>query len=584
MADQGAAKSPQNIITPPDNNQSTGLKSPTDSPPPPPWAQEGISQPTVEVKPQGSVKETSDQPTSVVTPSPDLNKSNVQAVPPVSESLPSPPPEPVPVSSQPLQTEPPGSSQVNSGAPSTTGGVSGSSPPPSSFSTSSLSSNGGEKIALLKKFLPIIGIIAGVILLLFLVFKLILPRFQSSTSEKETSSKASETKVKTSLTYWGLWEPETVISQVIADYQTANPGVAITYIQQSPKDYRERLQSALAAGTGPDIFRFHNTWVPMLKTELDTAPKGTVNLQEYFPVATQDLQIGTETIGIPLMFDGLALFYNPRLFNEAGESVPTTWEELRKAALEMTVYNDQGKIQTAGVALGTTNNVDHFSDILGLMLLQNGADPGKPTDQLSEDALKFYTIFTTTDNVWDETLPASTYAFAIEKVAMILAPSWRAFDIKEINPELEFKTAPVPQLPGTNVAWASYWVEGVSRRSKNTKAAWEFLKYLSTDEVLTKLYTSEASVRLFGEPYPKKSLSATIETDPVIGAFVKQGDNAKSWYLASRTFDNGINDRIIKYYEDAINMILDGNSTTEALQPLSSGVTQILSQYGASGQ
>jgi multiple sugar transport system substrate-binding protein len=318
----------------------------------------------------------------------------------------------------------------------------------------------------------------------------------------------------------------------------------------------------------------------MFKNEISPAPKETIDINLFFPVVAENMVFSGEVYGVPLEFDGLSLFYNPKIFNEAGKSVPTSWEELRKIAAELTVKDSSGKIQTAGVALGTTNNVDHFSDILGLMLLQNGADPANAESQLTQDAIQFYTIFATTDKVWDETLPSSTYAFATEKVAMFFAPSWRVFEIKEINPSLEFKTAPVPQLPGTQIAWASYWAESVSKKSKNTKEAWDFLKYLSSEEVVTKLYTAESNLRLFGEPYALKSLVSTLESDPYVGAFVKQGSYAKSWYLCSRTFDNGINDGVIKYYEDAINSIVSGKELQSTIKTLSSGVSQVLSRYG----
>ncbi|OGD61838.1 hypothetical protein A2160_00910 [Candidatus Beckwithbacteria bacterium RBG_13_42_9] len=555
-------------ISPAIEGQLTDSQSATNNtPPPPPWVQTpspsgpevaAVPPVSVPIEPAPVIPEI--PPAAEVNMPPPLSSSPVTSPEPFQPSVPEPPPVMPPMPEAEGSPSPP--------------------PPPLTFSTSSLATpNDGS--GLLKKILPIVAILGGLVLVALLVIKVILPKLQpQETSTSGASVGKTTTKAKVNLTYWGLWEPEQVMNQVISEYQKMHPEVNITYSQQSPKDYRERLQSALAAGNGPDIFRFHNTWVPMLKAELDTAPKGTINLDDYFPVIGNDLSVGTEVVGVPIMFDGLALYYNPRLFNQAGKNVPTSWEELRKTAINMTVYDAKGNIQTAGIALGTTNNVDNFSDILGLMLLQNGADPKNPSGQLTEDALKFYTLFTTTDRVWNETLPASTYAFATEKVAMIIAPSWKAFEIKETNPKLEFKTAPVPQLPGTNIGWATYWVEGVSHRSKNAKSAWEFLQYLSSNDTLTKLYTAEASLRLFGEPYPKKSLAATIETDPVVGAFVKQGEIAKSWYLSSRTYDNGINDRTIKYYEDAINAVVSGKSATEALQPIAAGVSQILTQYG----
>jgi len=56
--------------------------------------------------------------------------------------------------------------------------------------------------------------------------------------------------------------------------------------------------------------------------------------------------------------------------------------------------------------------------------------------------------------------------------------------------------------------------------------------------------------------------------------------SARSWPMAAKTFDNGLNDRIIKYYEDAINAYLADQEEKQLLEALTSGVTQVLSQYG----
>jgi len=49
--------------------------------------------------------------------------------------------------------------------------------------------------------------------------------------------------------------------------------------------------------------------------------------------------------------------------------------------------------------------------------------------------------------------------------------------------------------------------------------------------------------------------------------------------LASRTFDNGLNDEIIKYIENAINATAQGSSYSQALEAAKQGVDQILSRY-----
>jgi multiple sugar transport system substrate-binding protein len=433
---------------------------------------------------------------------------------------------------------------------------------------------------------PKLGLILGIVLAMvaigagFFLISNLLNKGESGSGDTEAAKTASKPQVN--LTYWGLWEPQNIMNEIITDYQRQNPHVNINYSQQSIKDYRERLQSSIATGQGPDIMRYHNTWLPMLKNDLQPDSDHNISMGDYFQVVTNDATIQNEVFGVPLGFDSLALYYNPNLFQKAGLSQPPKdWTELRDYAKKLVIRDGKTRaLQVGGVALGTTNNVDHFSDILGLMLLQNGANPSSPSDDLTRDTLLFYTLFKSKDRVWDETMPASTYAFATEKVAMMFAPSWRAHEIAQINPDLQFKTAIVPQLPGEKVAWASYWLEGVSRQSSNSREAWKFLAFLSKDENLQKLYTAQSAVRSFGEPYPKKSLAQSLSTDPVVGAFVAQGQYSKSWYLCARTFDNGLNDRIIKYYENSINSILGGSSPQSTLPTLENGVNQVLSQYG----
>ena len=388
------------------------------------------------------------------------------------------------------------------------------------------------------------------------------------------------------LTYWGLWEPSENLQTVFQEFESQNPGVKVNYVQQSPKDYRERLQAAIDRGEGPDIFRFHNTWVPLLKNNLANLPSSVLTNTEFestfYPVAAKDLRLGDSYVGIPLMFDGLALYYNKNILSAAGKTPPTTWENLRQIAAELTLRDDQEKIIRSGVALGTTANVDHWPDILGLMILQNGTTPARPTDQLAQDALAFYTLFSRTDKIWDETLPSSIQAFTLEKAAMIFAPSWRAFDIKSKNPSLDFATVPVPQLPKTNLTWASYWAEGVSSATTKDKQAygWKLLKFLSQSDQQKALYTAASQTRLFGEPYSRKELASQLTNDPVVAAYLTSAPTAQSWYLASATHDNGVNDRIIKYYEDAINAINQGENLEDVTTTAEQGITQVLSQFG----
>ncbi len=389
-----------------------------------------------------------------------------------------------------------------------------------------------------------------------------------------------------SISYWGLWENESIVAPVIAAFEAAHPKIKVEYVKQSPKQYRERLQAAIARGDGPDAFRFHNSWIPMLKNELALVPKTVMTPAEFsstfYPIASASLVAGSSIFGIPLEIEGLGLYYNEDLFAAAGAKVPTTWEDVLNVVPKLTVRVGE-TITTSAIALGTWGNVEAASDIIATMMLQNGANLISPTGKEAEETMVFYKKFSSpADPVysWNETLDNSMYAFATGKVAMILAPSWRAFDIKQINPSLRFKIAPIPQLPGSTVTWASFWVEGVSAKSKYPEQTWEFIKYVTSKEGVTKLYTEESKVRLFGEPYARVELASTITDDPYAGAFIKQAQNAKTFPLASRTFDNGLNDQLIKYMEDAVNGMSAGSAPTAVLQTMAAGFQQVLSKFG----
>ena len=146
--------------------------------------------------------------------------------------------------------------------------------------------------------------------------------------------------------------------------------------------------------------------------------------------------------------DGLVLFYNEDILKGANVDVPTTWIDVQNAVSKITV-KEKDNIVTSAIALGTAENIEHFSDILGLMMLQNGTVLTKSlfscvdtsSTTCAVEALTFYRKFAEEpNNTWDNTLENSIFAFAGGKVAMIIAPTWQALAIKEISPDLNFKT------------------------------------------------------------------------------------------------------------------------------------------------
>ncbi len=390
------------------------------------------------------------------------------------------------------------------------------------------------------------------------------------------------------IVYWGLWEPESVYQEVFSDFKKTHPNVTIKYQKLAQTGYRERLTAAMSGTAGPDIARIHNSWLPMMRNYVAPFPGNVYPIAEFnkdfYPVASSDLTDGRQVWAVPLETDNILMFVNSDIFTAGGTSVPRTWEEFSETTTQLTVKDESGKISTSGTALGTASNVEHWQEMIGLMMLQAGVDLNQAPDApAASEALGFYTGFVNADGQWNETLDPSTLAFAKGKVAAYFGPSWRYFDILGINPDLNFQVAPVPQLANsTPVSYATYWAEAVSKKSRNQQTAFELLKFMSTKQSLSKIYTAESKLREFGEPYPRVDMASLVSSDPVVGVVVGQAPTAKSWYLDGFTNDGetGINSKIGAYYRDAVNAVLGSEQSQTALKTVASGVVQVLGQYG----
>ncbi|MBT7499578.1 MAG: extracellular solute-binding protein [Candidatus Pacebacteria bacterium] len=437
------------------------------------------------------------------------------------------------------------------------------------------------------KYLPFI--IGGLVLVGIIWF--VISKFTGSKSQPIAPSAVSDVEQvrktvpaeKPALIYWGLWEPDGAVRDVLDDFEEEHVGLKVNYVKQSHKDYRERLQTAIASKNGPDVFRFHASWTPMLTEELSPMPQSVMTATEYqsifYPSASKMLNINGQIVGIPLMYDGLGLYYNKEMLIAANSEPPSTWAEVKILANKLTV-KEGGSLKRGGMAIGNSSNVEHFADILGLLMLQNGADPADPSSKESQDALSFYTNFVKEDGVWDDKLPSSTVAFARGDAAMMMAPSWRAHEVKAMNPDLDFGIVPVPRLGEERLSWASFWAEGVSTGSKNQDDSWALLKFLSSSEVQKKLYSDQSQVRTFGEIYSRVDLANELAGDELVSPFLEDAPTAIGWHMSSYTHDNGINDLLIKYYEDAITAVLSGEAVDKALETVTQGTNQTLRQYG----
>jgi multiple sugar transport system substrate-binding protein len=361
-----------------------------------------------------------------------------------------------------------------------------------------------------------------------------------------------------SLTYWGVFEPKENIQPFIDEYQKAHPNIKITYIRKGLKEYKQQIQARAGKENGPDIFRYHNSWVPELRPYLAITPQTVVDdlkyQQTFYQVAQNDLQYNRGYLGIPLMYDGLGLYYNKGLFQSAGlDKPPEHWGDVLATAQQLKSPKGGGNIEIAGIAMGSIQNVDYWQDIFALLMLQSQASLKTPasTGENTQTAISFY-YQAQRDGLWSDALPNSVESFAQGKLAMMFGTSWTAFEIQQKNSSIDFGVVPVPQLPGSKIGIASYWVEGVAAAADPNKQteSWKFLNFLAQKETQQQLYTKQATSRLFGEPYSRTDVAPQLMNNSYIGAILDNAPQAQSIYFSDKTFGGGLSEELSKAYGD----------------------------------
>jgi ABC-type glycerol-3-phosphate transport system substrate-binding protein len=120
---------------------------------------------------------------------------------------------------------------------------------------------------------------------------------------------------------------------------------------------------------------------------------------------------------------------------------------------------------------------------------------------------------------------------------------------------LNFDVAPVPQpnLDQPDVNFANYWGEVVSKQSKNSAVAWDFLNFITSNAELDKFYAEDK------EPSSRLDLIQLQIQDPDIGVFANANLTAKSFYRPDQA---GMDDIFGKMID---NVILNGVSSQDAL-------------------
>ena len=288
----------------------------------------------------------------------------------------------------------------------------------------------------------------------------------------------------------------------------------------------------------------------------------------------------------PIDVQPLAVIYRKDKFDEAGLSVPKTWDDFLECAKTLTVDVDgDGQIDEWGFSMVGSNNSSGQSRFQSFLWSQNikqvTNDNGEwVTDLDSDEFLKAFTFWTDMNNEYGvvptgitevDYATAANY-FAMGQTNMILSGSNALGVAYANNPDLEGKLGSFPlpgDYPGTMLNAEGYALCKMAGDEEKA-AAVEFLKFFSSNDPEYKFWQSSGKI------------PATVEGQKV--EYIS-GDDYKG-YL--ETIDAGCMDvfnfpglsALKSALGDAYSAVFSGDKTNEqAQEDLVKDVNLLLEDY-----
>ncbi len=173
----------------------------------------------------------------------------------------------------------------------------------------------------------------------------------SSTAAEEVSEASSETADTSAeavtIEFWTIDLKASFadfFNNLIAEYESENPGVTVNWTDVPYADIQSKLVTAVAGGTAPDVVNLNTQFALTLGGQGALVDLNAEATDEQKSIYIEDLwdsaKIGDSVYAFPWYASPDIMFYNSALFEEAGMEVPTTFNDALDEAEEF--YNKTG--------------------------------------------------------------------------------------------------------------------------------------------------------------------------------------------------------------------------------------------------
>ncbi|WP_062350810.1 ABC transporter substrate-binding protein [Bacillus kwashiorkori] len=362
----------------------------------------------------------------------------------------------------------------------------------------------------------------------------------NSKEEKKTSDeKSGDEEVKLVMYSWRP-EDRAMYEKAIKQFNEKHPNIKVEFQPYKSTEYNTILTNALVSGEGPDIIQLRPySGATTIADNGYLMPlddlKGIENIEKVY----LDAASGSDgkVYGVPLSLNSGVVFYNKKIFEEHGISVPNTWDEfiaVNEKLLEagITPIAQSGRAayllsMTHGViAPSAYNGNEYVEDVVGgLTTLED--------ERFVESVKRMQSLekYFPKDFIALEDNDAQSLFFS-EQAAMYINGDYRLATFESTAPNMDLGV--ISGFAGSDgVKNVMTWVDGSYAGVKNTKHPEEvklFLQYLASKE-FGQLFSDEVN-RL-------SAITGVVPKHPIVKQITEDMEKSFTPYLMLVHFGEG---------------------------------------------
>ncbi|MBI2428935.1 MAG: sugar ABC transporter substrate-binding protein [Ignavibacteriales bacterium] len=343
------------------------------------------------------------------------------------------------------------------------------------------------------------------------------------------------TDTVTVIKFWGLGNEGEMVVPLIKEFERRNPTIKVEMQQIPWTAAHEKLLTAYAGESTPDVGQLGNTWLPEFSVLNSLEPldpfarnSSMVDVNDIFPGVLKTNIIDSVLSGIPWYVDTRVVYYRKDILQRAGyDEFPATWSEVLKAS-ETIQRQAKAKNKICYPFFLPTNE---WVPAIALGMQFGGNFLKSKNSQGNFSGEQFTKAFTLLDEFYRKQYSPSGMqlitnlynAFSDGLIAMYITGPWNIGEFTRRIPahlQNEWMTAPLPTMdslsPGTSLPLGTSLV--IFKNSKHKEAAWKLIEFLTSVEQSIEFY------KITGNLPPRQSAwqDSSLASNTYIKAFYRQ--------------------------------------------------------------